>query len=266
MNTLPEDDRIELRAGFNLAADLYERTRPVCPNALFDDLIRLAELGRGDAVVEIGCGTGQATMPLAERGLAVDAVELGAELAALARGNLASFPAVTVTTSSFEAWIPGRSRYSAVVAINSLHWVDPEVRYSKPAQMLEPKGYLAIGNGLWVTPADADPFFDQVQEDYRAVGYVGAPPPPPENIRPFRLSPEAQCYFEEVARERYPFDVTLSVDDYLGNLATQSGTRQLGEQKAQEFLDRVSRRLAARVKPDIVRSLVAVLTIARVRR
>ena len=72
-------------------------------------------------------------------------------------------------------------------------------------------------------------------------------------------------YFEEVAAGRYPFEVRFSLRDYLDNLATQSTTRQLGEEKAQEFLARVSRRLAARGRSDIVRSLVAVLTIGRAR-
>jgi SAM-dependent methyltransferase len=79
-----EDDgtRRRLRAGFDEAAEAYQRTRPVCPPQLFDDLVRLAGLAPGDRVAEIGCGTGQATVPLAERGLAVTAVELGAALAA----------------------------------------------------------------------------------------------------------------------------------------------------------------------------------------
>ena len=48
-------------------------------------------------MIEIGCGTGQATAPLAERGLAVTAVELGAELATNARRRLTGFPAEVVT-------------------------------------------------------------------------------------------------------------------------------------------------------------------------
>jgi hypothetical protein len=65
-----EDDRErhELRAGFDEAAEAYQRTRPVCPPQAFDDLIRLANLGPGDRMVEIGCCTGQATVPLSERG------------------------------------------------------------------------------------------------------------------------------------------------------------------------------------------------------
>lgn len=51
-----------------------------------------------------GCGTGQATAPLAQRGGRVVAVELGPETAAVARRNLAAFPTVQVLTSAFEDW------------------------------------------------------------------------------------------------------------------------------------------------------------------
>ncbi len=46
---LMEDDprRHGLRAGFDRAAEDYQRTRPVCPPALFDDLIQLAGLAPG---------------------------------------------------------------------------------------------------------------------------------------------------------------------------------------------------------------------------
>jgi protein-L-isoaspartate O-methyltransferase len=97
-----EDDprRHDLRAVFNRAAEDYQRSRPVLPPGLFDDLVYLAGLRPGDRVIEIGSGTGQATVPLAERGLAVTAVELGAELAAVARRRVAGFPAVEVVTQA----------------------------------------------------------------------------------------------------------------------------------------------------------------------
>jgi trans-aconitate methyltransferase len=135
---IKEDDprRHDLRAGFDLAAADYQRTRPVCPPQLFDDLIDRAGLAAGDRVIEIGCGTGQATVPLARRGLAVTAIELGAELAAVARQRLAAFPAAEVVTCSFEDWEPDGIRAGAVVAVTSLHWIDPQLRYAKPYVLL----------------------------------------------------------------------------------------------------------------------------------
>jgi protein-L-isoaspartate O-methyltransferase len=88
MESLGDEPRRHLRSGFDRAAEDYQRTRPVCPPQLFDDLIRWAGLSAGDRVVEIGCGTGQATVPLAQRDLAVTAVELGPELTAAFVGYL----------------------------------------------------------------------------------------------------------------------------------------------------------------------------------
>jgi len=115
---------IALRGGFDDDAEVYQRTRPVCPPELFDDLMRLAHLSPGDRVLEIAPGTGQATVQLAERGLAITAVEFGASLAAVARRRLAAFPAVEVVTSAFEDWQPQDEQpWNAVIVFNALHYL-----------------------------------------------------------------------------------------------------------------------------------------------
>jgi SAM-dependent methyltransferase len=98
--------------GSSADAEAYDRTRPVCPDVVFDDLVRLARLGQGDRAAEIGCGTGQATVPLAQRGLAVTAVELGAALADLARdrNRQAAVPAGSPALPVLQA--PRRSLFS----------------------------------------------------------------------------------------------------------------------------------------------------------
>jgi SAM-dependent methyltransferase len=260
-----EDDhgRHGLRTGFDLAAADYQRTRPTCPPQLFDDLVTEAGLVPGDRVVEIGCGTGQATVPLAERGVAVTGIELGADLAALARRRLAGHPAATVVTSSFEDWQPQAGSFDAVVAVNSLHWIDPPLRYTKPHKLLRPGGAMVEAGCLWARPADAEPFWTDVQEDYRAVGFEGSPPPPPEQLGPRHFPPEAGSLFEEVASRRYPFQLSYTAEDYLANLATQSGTHALGEARRAEFLTRVRRRLDSLGWPRLTATFVGFLTVGR---
>jgi SAM-dependent methyltransferase len=238
---LPEGgSRRGLRGGFDADAEAYDRTRPVCPDVLFDDLIRLARLGPGDRVVEIGCGTGQATVPLAERGLAVTAVELGAALADLARYRTAGFPDVSVVTSSFEDW---------------------QDTGDTPVALLGPGRAMVVGGCRWARPADAEPFWADVQEDYRAVGFTGTPPPAPERIDAWHFPDEARAYFDEVASLRYPFRRTYTARDYLAQLATQSGTRALGSEAARDFLARVRRRLDALGSPRLTATFVGHLAI-----
>ncbi|WP_236788829.1 bifunctional 2-polyprenyl-6-hydroxyphenol methylase/3-demethylubiquinol 3-O-methyltransferase UbiG [Amycolatopsis sp. GM8] len=75
----------------------------------------------GHRVLEIGCGTGQATMPLAKRGYAITAVELGAEMAAVAHRKLADFPDVEITVSAFEDWPLLREPFDSVFAATAFH-------------------------------------------------------------------------------------------------------------------------------------------------
>jgi SAM-dependent methyltransferase len=261
----PAPERHALRAGFDADAEAYQRTRPVGPPQMFDDLVRLARLSPGDRVVEIGCGTGQATVPLAERGLAVTAIELGPALAQVARRRLADFPNVDVVTSSFEDWPANQGGADAVVAINCLHWIDPAVRYAKPAGLLKPQAAMVVVSCAWARPEDAEPFWAQVQEDYRAVGFEGSPPPPPSQIEAWHFPAEASPYFEEIASLRYPFQLTYSAGDYLAQLATQSGTHALGAATAERFLSLVRRRLEAAGWPSLTATFVGRLAVARQR-
>src|SRR5215472_6180709 len=103
----PDDQtRERLRRTFDQVAPLYDRARPDYPEQLFDDLFALANLGPGARVLEIGCGTGKASLSLARRGCELHCVESGAKLAAIARFNLAQFPLVEVATALFETWKP----------------------------------------------------------------------------------------------------------------------------------------------------------------
>jgi hypothetical protein len=122
---------------------------------------------------------------------------------------------------------------------------------------------MVVAGCQWARPADAGVFWTDVQADYRAVGYEGDPPPPPEQIGPWHFPPEARPLFTEVASLRYPFEVLYSAEDYLANLATQSSTRALGQARSTEFLARVRRRLESLGWPQLTASFVGYLTVAQ---
>jgi len=195
---------------------------------VFDDLLDLASLSRGDRNLEIGCGTGQATLPLAARGLAITAVELGPALADRARARVQPFRTVEVVTSAFEDWREPAQPFRAVVAVNSLHWVDPDQRYTKPARLLVPGGAMAVATCHWARPADADPFFFDVQEDYQAVGWAGDPPPEPDAIRLWHFRQSPSCTSRSWGRADIPSGFVTALRTFLRISAHSAACASLG--------------------------------------
>ena len=144
---MPSQDRRAAARLFDEVPDLYDRVRPTYPDELFADLVAITRIDERASVLEVGCGTGQATRSLAALGFSVTAVEAGAGMAALARKRLDSFDNVEVDRSIFEEWDDQGRRFDLVVAAASWHWVDPSIGWPKAHQVLRPGGWMAlIGN------------------------------------------------------------------------------------------------------------------------
>jgi SAM-dependent methyltransferase len=252
-----EADRRFLRATFDDAAQLYERSRLVAPAEVFDDLVELAGWPPGARLVEIGCGTGQATLPLAERGLEIVGIELGERLAELARAKLAGFP-VTIATSSFEEWDARGELFDGVVSFNAFHWLDPELRYTKPAALLRPGGALGVMGSAFVVHDDADPVWLALQEDYEAV--VGEPEPRlhVDDARDRSSEFEASGLFRNVVLRRYLWDAVFDAEGYVERLSTSSWHLALAEDVRRELFGRIRARVGAaggRVSPTTLAAL-----------
>ena len=143
-------ERRALGRVFNEVPELYDRVRPGYPDELFADLVAITGLDAESAVLEVGCGTGQATRSLAEIGCSITAVERGTEIAALASERLANFSNVRIETSSFEDWADRRRRFDVVVAAASWHWVDPSIGWPKAREVLHPDGWMALMGNIVV--------------------------------------------------------------------------------------------------------------------
>ena len=260
----PEDERERLRQTFDRTAGRYDRARPGYPEALFDDLIALACLTPGDHLLEVGCATGLATRPLARRGFRITCVELGAELAAVARQNLAGFE-VEVMQGQFEEWRPSEP-FSLVYAATAWHWIDPGLRYPRAWQALRPGGHLAIWAAGHVFPDGGDPFFEQIQDIYDEIG-EGQPPgegrPRPGELPDDRAEIEASGLFEVIAVRHYDWERIYQTEEYIELLDTFSGHLAMADWKRKRLYGEIRRRLAMRRDHSVRRHWGAVLQVAR---
>ncbi|MYR98467.1 MULTISPECIES: class I SAM-dependent methyltransferase [unclassified Streptomyces] len=230
----PEEPLRERLAGiFDEDAELYDRARPGYPPELYDDLADLTGAGPGSRVLEVGCGTGQATVPLAGRGCRITAVEAGPHMAAIARRNLAGEAEAEVVTARFETWPLPPEPYDMVVSATAFHWIDPAIRVAKAADALRPGGALAVVRGQHVM-GGTEEFFAEVQRCYERFD----PQTPPGLRPPAAADVDASDHVREVARSgrfgptvlrRHTQDLTFATTGYLDLLRTFSGHRALPE-------------------------------------
>jgi SAM-dependent methyltransferase len=261
-----ESDRESLRRTFDSAAGSYHRARPDYPAELFDDLLRVTGLPPGSRLLEVGCATGKATLPLARRGFPITCVELGADLAAAARANLAGFD-VEVVEGAFEDWQPGPGgTFGLVYAATAWHWVDPAVRYARAWEALHPGGYLAIWNAQHVFPEDGDPFFREIQEVYDEIG-EGLPPgasqPRPGELPDYRDEIRASGRFDPVHVRHFDWECRYDAEEYIDLLNTFSGHIALDDWQRNRLYGEIRQRLSRRPDRTLRRHWGAVLRIAR---
>jgi SAM-dependent methyltransferase len=263
--TVTELDRERLRATFGEDASRYDRCRPGYPSRLFDDLAVLIHAGLGARVLEIGCGTGQATLPLARLGCSIIAVELSADMTAIARQHLAEFPAAQVVVSAFEDWPLPNDRFDIVLSATAFHWLDPDVRMTKAADALRPEGTLALISTHHVA-GGTDPFFVEVQRCYERF----VPDTPPDLRLPTSHEvPVDPAEFDRSRRfgpvqfHRYEWDQTYSTREYIDLLLTYSGHRAMPETRRRSLLNYIAELIDNNYGGQITKRYLTQLAIAR---
>ena len=150
---------------FGGAAHNYDTHRPRYPDQLIDDV--LASGVR--RLLDVGAGTGIASMQFVERGVDVLAVEPDTRMA-----SVAQVKGIPVEIAAFEQWEPADRRFDRVVFAASFHWVDPAVALPKIRSILGDGGKLAlIWNRLRPTrPTRAQ--FESIYKDYMDIDARGA--------------------------------------------------------------------------------------------
>ncbi|GAA3770450.1 class I SAM-dependent methyltransferase [Streptomyces coacervatus] len=208
---------------------MYDRARPRYPRALVDELARASGLGPDSRVLEIGPGTGQLTLALAQFGCRITAVELGDAMAGVARQRLSAFPRVEVQVAEFERWELPSDPFDLVVCATAFHWIDPAVRVVKAAQALRAGGRLALVTTEHVAGGTVE-FFARAQDCYER--WDPDTPPglrlqPASDVTMYTGELDDFAHFEQITMARRTQDITYTTDQYIDVLLTYSGLRAL---------------------------------------
>jgi SAM-dependent methyltransferase len=133
-------------------AGIYDEIRPSYPEKLIEDVIYKTGLKVNDRLLEIGAGTGKATVQFAEKGFTINAIEIGEDMAEILYDKCANYPNVKIDVASFEEWdCNNNQKYDMIYSAQAFHWLDKNIKYKKCHELLKDNGYLIL---FWYNPSN----------------------------------------------------------------------------------------------------------------
>lgn len=140
---------MDKRFTFNEDVMNYEKWRPTYCEELFHDIMEYSKLDMHNKALEIGIGTGQATLPFLKTGCDLIAIELGENLAEFSKNKFKAYKNFNILNIPFEDFKYDENTFDLIYSATAFHWIDENIGYPKALKLLKPGGTLAL---FWNKP------------------------------------------------------------------------------------------------------------------
>lgn len=213
------------QAGYNLAAEAYERVRPSYPTRALAVLADALDLKPGQRVADLGAGTGKFTRLLALTGAQVVAVE---PVAAMRTRLTELLPQVTAVDGVAEATGLADGAVDAVVAAQAWHWFDGPAALREIERVTGADGRLGL---VWNTLDVSVPWvaaYSRVYREWRTAEV------PVHTDGSWRTAFEGRAGWKPLASAHVPNPYVTDRDGVLGQALTSSRISTLDEQSREQ--------------------------------
>jgi SAM-dependent methyltransferase len=220
---------------FGSVAELYDRARPTYPPARIDDL--LADGARD--VLDVGCGTGIASVLFASRGCEVTGIEVDPRMAEIARRK-----GLEVEVSAFESWEDRGRRFDLVVSGQAWHWIEPRVGAARAADVLRTGGRFGAFWNFGDPPAELRerlvPIYDRLAPGLDNHSVLLDRDHGEGRLRETAAGLEAAGRFGPVEVRRFPWTRTYDALKWTDHLQTHSDHQSLAPAELDRLLEAVT--------------------------
>ncbi len=215
----------------------YARYRPGYPPAFLDHLIQRLGLDGTGRLLDLGCGTGQLTLPLAAHVAEAVGMDLEPEmLTEAARWAREQAVANVIWTQGNSADLPGDLGHFRLVTMGrSFHWMDREQVLTALDEMVDADGSLVIANDSCLVRSTTpwQRAIEEIQCRFLPSDQQHGPTPAADS----RLTHEqvlANSPFRQVNRQIYEFLRPWTIEHAIGYLYSTSLPlrRLLGDRQA----------------------------------
>lgn len=155
----------KLANSFTTVSSLYDKSRMNYPEELFADIFKIAELNSDSEVLELGAGSGIASQQIMNHfNPKLTLIEPGKDFTNLLKAKYGHLKEIQIEQTSFEDFKTTR-KFDAIISATAFHWVKPEYKYTKTADLLKDRGRLIL---FWTNyTRDDQEIFDDIQEIYK---------------------------------------------------------------------------------------------------
>jgi SAM-dependent methyltransferase len=215
------------------AAAYYHRYRHGYPSAVIDALAGSFQLTGQDVTVDLACGTGQLTLPMARQVRAVIGVDVEPDMLEQARHaardadvrNVMWMLGADTDIPALRRLLGDRS-VGAVTIAQALHWMNHQDLFKAVVPLLRPGGGIAVvtnGTPLWLQETDWSRALRDVLERWLGTTLTRACGTDEHSQR--RYSEDLAAAGFDVATTAVDYVATLDLDQLVGGVYSAMGSR-----------------------------------------
>jgi hypothetical protein len=184
------------------------------------------------------------TLPFAQRGYTVVALDQGERLATLAAQHCQPYPQVRVVPCAFEAWQDTPESYDLFLSAQAFHWIDPAYGFARAAELMKTGGAIAL---VWMVDRSQESAFWQattpIYNPYNPQTSSGNLPLETK-VDLYRQALSTSRQFVDMREVRKEWSKRFSGDEYLKLLQTFSDHRAMPEPNKSRFFGAISQVIA----------------------
>ncbi|NBI06533.1 class I SAM-dependent methyltransferase [Senegalia massiliensis] len=229
-----------LETTFNSEYLKYDRYRPTYVKELYDDIFATKEINQSCNVLEVGIGTGQATLPILETGCNLTAIELGDQLAKFSKDKFSNYEHFNIKNVAFQDFDCPSDSFDLIFSATAFHWIPEEIGYTKVFDMLKSGGVFARFANYPYKDKKRPNIHIQFQKIYEKYmpNSLGVDEYSDENAK--YISNIASKYgFEDLGYRLYHRTRDFTADEYTSLLGTYSDHIAIEEATRMKFFDEI---------------------------
>ena len=232
----------KLKTTFDKVSRLYELVRVGYPEKLVDDIIKFSQLPKGSKLLDIGCGSGKATILLAERDFEITGIDIGKNLIGIAKLKSKKLKNIKFILGSFENTEFPNNYFDIIISAQAWHWIDPSQGYRKIHRLLKHGGSLAF---FWYFPLSGESHvlkklgevFDKYNPHRRKTGYTSRLIPFSIEVREKLIS---SGLFKNVNRRVYYKQGIVTAKRFIEIALTYGWIQSLQKEKRERLINELS--------------------------